>query len=131
MKNSYSHLFKYFVLTFAICIFFQDSKADLKKVKAKYIPTIEFSGNPKITKDCTFNGMKLYGKIKFVEAFPDIKVQIVEAFPDINVQIVNAFPDQCGRWQIVEAFPDLKVQIVEAFPDIRVKYVNSFPGINK
>ena len=119
MKNSYSHLFKYFVLTFAICIFFQDSKADLKKVKAKYKPTIEISGNPKITKDCTYNGMKLYGKIKFVEAFPDI-----------NVQIVNAFPDQCGRWQIVEAFPDLKVQIVEAFPDIRVKYVNAFPGIN-
>lgn len=83
----------------------------------------------KVTDDCKFNGMKLYGKIKYVTAFPDIKIQIVDAFPDIKVKMVEAFPDQCGKWQVVEAFPDLKVQIVDAFPDIKVKFVEAFPGI--
>lgn len=88
------------------------------------------SEKPKIDrKACTFNGLKLYGKIKFVESFPDIRVQFVESFPDLNVKIVSSFPDQCGKWQIVESFPDLKVQVVESFPDIKVKLVESFPGI--
>lgn len=80
-------------------------------------------------KNCSFNGKKLYGKIKFVESFPDIRIQFVESFPDINVKIVSSFPDQCGKWQIVESFPDLKVQVVESFPDVKVKLVESFPGI--
>ena len=82
-----------------------------------------------VTKDCTFNGKKLYGKIKFVENFPDIKIKIVENFPDLKVRLVDNFPDECGKWQIVENFPDLKVQIVENFPDIKVKFVDNFPGL--
>jgi len=78
--------------------------------------------------NCSFNGYLLYGKIKFVEEFPDIKIQIVESFPDIKVKLVDHFPDACGEWQIVEDFPDLKVQIVESFPDIKVKYVDAFSG---
>jgi hypothetical protein len=83
----------------------------------------------KITKECTYKGMKLYGKIRFVENFPDIKVQIVENFPDLKVKLVDNFPDKCGEWQIVENFPDIKVQIVENFPDIKVKFVENFPGL--
>lgn len=83
----------------------------------------------KISKDCTYKGFKLYGKVKFVEHFPDIKVQIVNAFPDLKVKMVNAFPDKCGEWQIVEHFPDLKVQIVEHFPDIKIQLVENFPGL--
>lgn len=79
--------------------------------------------------DCTCKGHKLYGKIKFVNSFPDIKIKIVESFPDIKVKYVNSFPDDCGEWQVVESFPDLKVQIVESFPDLKVKIVNSFPGM--
>jgi hypothetical protein len=60
--------------------------------------------NP-IDKNCSYNGKKLYGKIKFVENFPDIKIKIVENFPD------------------------LKVQIVENFPDLKVKFVDNFPGM--
>jgi hypothetical protein len=82
-----------------------------------------------VGKDCTFHGKKLYGKIKFVENFPDIKVKIVENFPDLNVKIVENFPDQCGKWQIVENFPDLKVQVVENFPDIKIRFVENFPGV--
>jgi hypothetical protein len=78
---------------------------------------------------CTFNNLRLYGKIKFVDSFPDITIKIVESFPDLEVKIVNSFPDKCGLWQIVESFPDLKVKIVESFPNLKIKFVDSFPGI--
>lgn len=77
---------------------------------------------------CTYKDFPLYGKVKFVESFPDIKVQIVDAFPDLKVQLVNSFPDDCGKWQIVESFPDIKIKIVDSFPDIKIKFVESFPG---
>jgi hypothetical protein len=84
--------------------------------------------NP-IDKNCMFKGKKMYGKIKFVENFPDIKIKVVENFPDLNIKLVENFPDECGKWEIVDNFPDLKVQIVENFPDIRVKFVDNFPGL--
>lgn len=73
---------------------------------------------------------QLFGKIQFVQSFPDVKVQVVTAFPDIKVQIVNAFPDKPGKWQKVSSFPDYKVQIVNSFPDYKIQYVQSFPGCN-
>lgn len=79
--------------------------------------------------ECTFSGIQLYGKIQFVESFPDLTVQIVESFPDLKVKIVESFPDECGKWQIVDSFPDIKVKIVESFADIKIKFVDSFPGI--
>lgn len=79
--------------------------------------------------DCTFNGKKLYGKIKFVTSFPDFKVKIVTSFPDLKVKMVTSFPDRCGEWQAVESFPDLKIQIVDSFPDFTIQYVESFPGV--
>ena len=78
---------------------------------------------------CSFNGIKLNGKIQFVESFPDLTVQVVESFPDLKVKIVDSFPDDCGEWQIVDSFPDIKVKIVESFADIKVKFVESFPGM--
>lgn len=78
--------------------------------------------------NCTFNDFPLYGKVKIVESFPDIKVQIVDSFPDLKVRLVNSFPDDCGKWQIVESFPDVKIKIVDSFPDIKIKFVESFPG---
>lgn len=88
-----------------------------------------FVGN-NICPSCVFKGIKLWGKVKVVESFPDIKVQIVESFPDLKVKQVTSFPDQCGKWQFVESFPDFKVQFVTSFPDIKIKYVESFPGCN-
>lgn len=71
---------------------------------------------------------RLYGKIQWVDAFPDVKVQIVDAFPDIKVKFVDAFPDRPGTWQVVDAFPDFKVQKVSAFPDYKIQIVDAFPG---
>lgn len=79
--------------------------------------------------DCAYNEFALYGKIQFVESFPDITIKVVESFPDLKVKIVDSFPDDCGEWQIVDSFPDLKVKIVESFPDIKIKFVESFPGL--
>ncbi len=78
--------------------------------------------------DCSYNGIKLHGKVQFVDAFPDIKIQIVKSFPDLNVKLVSAFPDNCGEWEVVESFPDFKVKIVESFPDLKIQYVESSPG---
>jgi len=82
-----------------------------------------------VSSDCTFNGIKLNGKVEVVDAFPDIKVQVVDAFPDIKVMKMDAFPDDCGEWQFVDAFPDFTIQYVDAFPDIKVEFVTAFPGL--
>ena len=103
------------------------------------LPIMAQNGDKKtgINKDnCTFTTKEgktfdLYGKVKIVESFPDIKVQIVDAFEDLDVKIVDAFPDQCGKVKLVESFPDVKVQIVNSFPDIKVKIVDAFPGVKK
>jgi hypothetical protein len=79
---------------------------------------------------CTFNGFKLYGKIKQVTSFPDVKVKVVTSFPDVNVKKVTSFPDSCGKWQFVDSFPDTKVQFVDSFPDVKIQYVDSLPGAN-
>jgi hypothetical protein len=83
--------------------------------------------NP-VDKKCQFKGFNLYGKIKVVTDFPDIKVKIVENFPDLKVQVVENFPDQCGKWKFVTDFPDIKIKFVTDFPDIKVKFVENFPG---
>ena len=83
-----------------------------------------------IAGSCYYKGIKLWGKVKFVTSFPDIKIQYVESFPDIKVKYVTSFPDKCGLWQVTESFPDFKVQIVTSFPDIKVKLVESFPGVD-
>lgn len=85
--------------------------------------------NCTITKDGkTYN---LYGKVKIVDSFEDIKVKIVDAFEDADIKIVDNFEDSCGKVKIVEHFEDVKVKIVESFEDIKIKIVNNFEGIKK
>lgn len=82
------------------------------------------------TGDCSFKGIPLKGKVKFVTSFPDIKIKYVTSFPDIKVKWVTSFPDDCGEWQEVTSFPDFEVQVVTSFPDLKVQEVTSFPGMN-
>lgn len=63
---------------------------------------------------------KLYGKVKIVDSFEDIKVKIVDSFEDADIKIVDAFEDSCG-----------KVKIVDSFEDIKIKIVNSFEGVKR
>jgi len=83
----------------------------------------------RIGEDCVLNGKNLWGKIKVVEHFPDLKVKVVEHFPDLKVKQVEHFPDKCGKWKFVEHFPDLKIKFVEHFPDLKIKFVEHFPGL--
>ena len=101
------------------------SIADLdSQEKAAFIEHLKTTGS------CEWKGHKLYGKVQFVNSFPDIKIKYVTSFPDIKVKFVSSFPDDCGEWQEVTSFPDLKVQVVNSFPDLKVQKVSSFPGMN-
>jgi hypothetical protein len=81
-----------------------------------------------VSDDCAVDGVRLYGKVKVVDSFADLKVQVVTAFPDLRVKLVDAFPDSCGEWQMVDSFPDFTIQIVDSFPDLKIQYVTAFPG---
>lgn len=80
----------------------------------------------KVGADCTAGGKVLKGRVKVVDAFPDLRVKRVDAFEDFwRVQWVDAFPDRCGRWQRVDAFPDFTIEYVDAFPDITIRTVDA------
>lgn len=83
---------------------------------------------PSVDESCRFEGHPLWGKVKVVDSFPDVKVKVVESFPDLRVKHVDAFPDDCGEWKMVDSFPDVKVQFVDSFPDVKIEFVDSFPG---
>ena len=70
-------------------------------------------------------GCKLWGKIKFVDSFPDFTIKLVENFPDLEVTMVDSWADEPGKWEEVESFEDYRVKIVDSFPDIEVKFVDS------
>ncbi len=78
---------------------------------------------------CSFASKRLYGNVKVVTSFPDVRVKVVSSFPDLNVKVVDSFPDSCGRWKMVDSFPDFTVQFVDSFPDVKIRYVESFPGV--
>jgi len=82
-----------------------------------------------VDSDCTYRGLKLYGKVKVVQSFADIEVKVVSSFADLKVKKVSSFADSCGQWQFVESFPDFTVKFVDSFPDIEIKFVESFPGL--
>lgn len=85
--------------------------------------------NCTITKDGkTYN---LYGKVKIVDSFEDIKVKIVDSFEDVDIKIVGSFENTCGKVKIVDSFEDVKVKIVDSFEDIKIKIVDSFEGVRK
>ncbi len=82
-----------------------------------------------IASNCTYNGIPLYGKVKIVDNFEDIKVKVVNNFEDLKVKPVQQFANSCGRWQFVENFEDFKVKFVDHFEDISIKYVEYFEGM--
>ena len=83
--------------------------------------------NCTITKDGkTYN---LYGRVRIVDSFEDLKVRIVDSFEDIGIKLVDSFEDDCGRAKIVDSFEDIRIKIVDSFEDIKVKIVDSFEGV--
>ena len=72
----------------------------------------------RVSSSCTYKGVPLYGKVKIVSSFEDLKVKTV-----------TSFPDRCGRWQYVDSFEDFKIKFVDSFEDFSIKYVDSFEGL--
>lgn len=119
------------LLSCASAVLFLDRPADAKpsvKPSANSSANSLVSRRPALSGGCIHGGHNLQGKVKVVDAFPDLKVKVVDAFPDLNVQWVDSFPDRCGRWQRVDSFPDFTIQFVDAFPDLTIREVTSFPG---
>ncbi|HBV41616.1 MAG TPA: hypothetical protein DEB43_03090 [Desulfovibrio sp.] len=82
-----------------------------------------------IGEDCTYEGIRLFGRVQVVTGFADINVQKKDALADLDVRFVSAFPDACGEWQLVDSFPDFTVRFVDSFPDITIKEVHAFAGV--
>ena len=82
-----------------------------------------------INRDGYFKNIRLAGRVKVVNSFPDIKVQVVNSFPDLKVKAVSSFPNDIGEWQFVEHGEDFTIQYVTSFPDIKIKFVEHFPGV--
>ena len=71
-----------------------------------------------INRDGYFKNIRLAGRVRVVDSFPDLKVKAV-----------SAFPDDIGEWQFVDYGEDFTIQFVDSFPDIRIQFVDSFPGV--
>jgi hypothetical protein len=76
--------------------------------------------------DCTFDGIPLFGRVRYVTDFPDITVRETP-FPDLRVR-EGPFADSCGEWEIVENFEDIRVEVVTSLEDFGIEY-SDFPGI--
>ncbi len=83
----------------------------------------------RVSSNCTYKGVPLYGRVKIVDSFEDFRVKRVSAFEDLRVKEVTSFPNSCGRWQYVESFPDFRVRFVDSFEDFSIRSVNSFEGL--
>ena len=83
----------------------------------------------RVSSNCTYKGVPLYGKVKVVSSFEDFKVKKVSSFEDLKVKQVTSFPDKCGRWKYVDSFEDFKIKFVDSFEDFSIKYVDSFEGL--
>jgi len=91
--------------------------------------SISIYSQNKSNENCYYKGIQLYGRVQFVESFPDLTIEIVKYFPNLKVKIVSNFPNKCGEWQIVSSFPDIRIKIVESFGDLKIQFVENFPGM--
>jgi hypothetical protein len=71
---------------------------------------------------CTYNGKKLYGKVKIVNYGADFKIRIVTSNEDISILQTSGDPNECGEWKFVEYSEDFKVQIVTSGEDFTIRY---------
>ena len=70
-----------------------------------------------IAEDCTFGGVPLYGKVRKVEHFGDLKVKY------------SPFGTDCGEWRLVDVGEDFTVEFVIIGEDFTIEEVDHFPGL--
>jgi len=121
-------MFALFALVFALAFFGRIHPCETGPSKAELFALELSACSEAAAEEHKPSKCSLFGKIKVVEHFPDVKIQVVEHFPDIKVKLVEHFADSPGEWTMVEHFPHYKVQFVSHFPDYKIKYVEHFPG---
>lgn len=124
MKPLGKNTFSFFVFACTALVFILAKEAMALRVSAKT------DGGSRVMACTKAEIRRVFGKIQFVDSFPDYKVKIVAGNADLKVQKVLSFPSAPGKWKIVNSFPDYKIQIVDAFPDFTIRYVDAFPGTN-
>jgi hypothetical protein len=87
------------------------------------------TGPNDVASDCTFRGVKLSGKVRFVEHGEIFSVEFVESNQDVRVQHVANSPGRCGQWRIVENGEDFRVRVVDHGGDVKIRWVTSNPGL--
>ena len=86
------------------------------------------SSNP-ISKDGTYKGKKLCGRVEVVRGNADFKVAVVRGNADLKVEVVRAFADEPGKWEFVHGNADFTIEYVKGNADFTIQFVKSFPGV--
>jgi hypothetical protein len=80
---------------------------------------------------CDFQGHRLMGRVRVVNAFPDFQVKL-EKDPhkaELHVQRVEHPAEICGEWQFVDGMADFTIRFVETGEDFKIAFVDKNPGI--
>ena len=57
-----------------------------------FIGTFSTGVAAEIAPDCTYQGIRLYGRVKVVDFMPDFTIQYVDFMPDFTIQFVHFMP---------------------------------------
>ncbi|MBQ7684950.1 MAG: hypothetical protein IJT48_10720 [Bacteroidaceae bacterium] len=86
------------------------------------------SSNP-ISKDGTYKGKRLWGKVEVVRSNADFTVEVVRSNANLNVEVVRSNASRPGEWEFVKSNADFTVEFVRSNADFTIEYVKSFPGV--
>ena len=80
---------------------------------------------------CEFQGHRLAGRVRVVDAFPDFNVKIEddERKGELHVRRVEQPAELCGEWQFVDGMADFTIRFVESGEDFTITWVKDKPGI--
>jgi hypothetical protein len=80
---------------------------------------------------CEFQGHRLMGRVRVVDAFPDfnVKVEDDERKGELHVRRVEQPAELCGEWQFVDGMADFTIRFVDSGEDFTITWVKEKPGI--
>lgn len=80
---------------------------------------------------CEFQGHRLMGRVRVVDAFPDFRVKVEEdkRKAELFVRRTDSEAEICGDWQFVDGMPDFTISFVDYGEDFKIAWVDKNPGI--
>lgn len=82
-------------------------------------------------KGCLFEGVQMFGRVKFVSVGARFKIRVVGTKAALNVKGVTRVAKTCGEWQFVSTTPAFTVEIVRDGEDFTVSLGAKQPGVPK